>query len=405
MTELLGKNIDEYQMIDVIRETDYSILYKGFQSSLNRYVIIKVLKPSSSRDSSMVQSFIQQGTLAAQLNHPNILTVLDSGQSEGIAYQVSPYVERGVLSDHISEFVEPTQALSLFRGITDGLDYIHSQGYVHGNLKSSNIFLDERNNPLLADFGTLQSSGESLSPYLAPEQVQGGIIDRRADIYAMGVLLFEVLIGEPPPAGMIVSPRSRRNDLTEAIEKVILKAVAQNPDQRFQNAREFQYALNLAVQQPASPPTSIPSSAPYAGVSQSVHVEQSKGTNWLAIIMGILLLGVICLGAVFFIPKLLGEKDTAVIETQTPIEQTVVRPTRERPTKPPEQPTEPPQVQPTDLPQVQPTDLPPIEEPPNDGIDIKEIIGNLCSSIGLAFGAIAYVSVISFRKRKKESAL
>jgi serine/threonine protein kinase len=404
MTELLGKNIGEYQLIDVIRETDYSILYKGFQSSLNRYVIVKVLKPSSARDPSMVQSFIQQGTLAAQLNHPNILSVLDSGQSESISYQVSPYVERGVLSDHINEFVEPTQALGLFRGIANGLDYIHRQGYVHGNIKSLNIFLDERNNPLLADFGTLQSSGESLSPYLAPEQVQGGIIDRRADIYAMGILLYEVLIGEPPPAGMIVSPRSRRHDLSEAIEKVFLKAVAQNPDQRFQSIKEFQIAYEKAVQQPASTPAPVPTSVPPAGVSQSVYVEQPKGTNWLAIVIGILLLGMICLGAIFFVPRLFGEKDTAVLAPQPPLEGTAVHPTRERPTKPPEQPTEPPQVQPTDLPQVQPTDLPPIEEPPNDGIDMREIIGNLCSSIGLAFGAIAYVSVISFQKRKKKSA-
>jgi len=399
MSENLGKTIGEYQLIEFVGETDNAIVYKGFQPSMNRYVAVKVLKPGAARDPAAVQQYLQQSGLAAQLTHPNILPVYDSGQQGDVVYQVSQLAEAGTLRDRLSEFYNPQQALVLVSGLVEGLEYIHSQGYVHGNLKPSNIFMDATRRPLLADFGVPQVTGATPSPYMAPEQTRGGIVDRRADVYALGVLLFEMLVGEAPPAGMVVSPRAKRPDLPEAVERVILRAVAQNPDQRFQSVREFQGALNTAVQQPAPAPIPTPVPPP-SGVSQSVHVEQQKGTNWLAIIFGVILVGIICLGAVYFVPRLLGEATEtppAVGQpTQPPVEVTVVIPTREpKPTEPPEQPTEPPEepTQPPEGPE-EPTEP---GEPPGEGPP-----GDICGSVGFVFAAAVFWGAASYKKHRRK---
>ncbi len=149
----------------------------------------------------------------------------------------------------------PQRATQLFQEIVEGVEQIHSQGYVHGNITPSNILLDEMLHPLLSDFGLPARIGTAVSPFLAPEQVQGGIVDRRADVYALGVLLYTTLVGAEPPAGLVVSPRSRRPDIPEGVERVIFKAMAQNPDQRFQSATEFFSAMRTAFETPAASTT------------------------------------------------------------------------------------------------------------------------------------------------------
>jgi len=404
MSENFEKTIAGYQLIEQISMTDNAIVFKAYQASTDRYVAVKVLKPSVTRDPSAVQAFLQQANLAAQFQHPNILPVYDSGQDEGAVYQVTEYVETGVLSDHLNAFYNPQLALSLFNGLVGGLEYIHNQGYIHANIKSSNIFLDESQRPLLADFGASPLAEVSPSAYRAPEQVQGGVIDRRTDVYALGILLYEVLVGGLPPTGMMISPRANRPDLPEALERVILKAVAQNPDQRFQNLHEFQSALSSAVQQSTAPsPEAVetPTSAAPAGVSQNVHVEQPKGTNWMAIILGILLLGIVCVGAFVIIPRFLGDAEQTPDAIQPPIETAVENPTPEpKPTDIPEQPTEPP---------LEPIEPPAGELPPGEGLpgerppgDIGNIIGEICGSIRLLFAAaVLYGGVSLFNQKSK----
>ena len=143
MSSGIGKTIGNYQLVEFIGETDNAIVYKGFNPSMNRYAAVKVLKPGASRDPATVQQFLQQSGFAAQIQHPNILPVFDSGQVEGVTYQASQYFEAGLLRDGISEFYNPQVALGLIKGVTEGLEYLHAQEYVHGNLKPTNIFLNE----------------------------------------------------------------------------------------------------------------------------------------------------------------------------------------------------------------------------------------------------------------------
>jgi len=150
MSELIGKTIGQYQLVELIEDTGTSWIYKGFQPNMNRYVAVKVLK---SLDPAAVGTFDQQNALLAQIQHPNILPIIDSGQVDGLAYRVLRYVESGVLRDHLFEYYDPRKAAGLISGVVAGLEKIHAQGYVHGNLEPGNIYLDENGAPLLTDFG------------------------------------------------------------------------------------------------------------------------------------------------------------------------------------------------------------------------------------------------------------
>ena len=387
MPEYIGKTIGEYQIVELISEDENTIVYKGFQPSTNRYVTVTALKPHVARDAANTQRFLQAAQLAAQMRHPNILPVYDSGQAEGLTYRVAPFMEGGILCNNLAWFQEINAMLALIRQITTALEYTHSQGYIHGNLKSSNTYLDAQRNPLLSNVGVTAISGSALDAYASPEQAQGGVVDKRSDVYALGVLLYEVLVGETPPPGLVVSLRAKRPDLPESIERVILKAMAQNPDQRFQSAAEFQTALQIAIQSPtqveALPATPVPA------VSQNVQVSQPKGTNWIAIILGVLLVAVLCGGFWFFVlPNFSDGQETDVVQP------TAEQPLPEQPTlaPPPEQPTEAPPVEPP--PEQLPEQLP--EEPskpPSDGMP------DICGSIG-GVGGLVLVSVLMARKRR-----
>jgi len=391
MSEYIGKTIGEYQLVEMIADDENTMVFKGFQPSMNRYVMVTALKPHVARDTAYAQRFLQSAQLATQMHRPNILPVYGSGQAEGLIYRVSPFVEGGTLRDNLVWFQDINAMVEMFRQITAALEYIHTQGYVHGNLKSSTTYLDAQRHPLLSSIGITTMSGSSLDAYVSPEQTQGSIVDKRSDVYALGVLLYEVLVGETPPPGLVVSLRAMRPDLPESIERVILKAMAQNPDQRFQSATEFQTALQTAFQSPAQAEALPATHAP--AVSQNVQISQPKGTNWTAIILGVLLLVVLCGGFSFFIlPRLIGDQGTDIVQP------TAIQPLPEQPTvaPPPEQPTEapPPEQPPEQLPEEPPAQLPeePSEPPGNQLPDI-------CGSIG-GVGGLVLVSVLMAKKRR-----
>lgn len=381
MSEHIGKTIGGSQLIEMIAEDENTETLKGFQPSSNRYVAVTVLKPHAARDTANAQRFLQAAQLTTQMQHPNILPVYDSGQAEGLTYRVSPFMESGTLRDNLVWFQEVNAMLELNRQITAGLEYIHTQGYVYGNLKSSNIYLDAQRHPLLSNIGVTSTNGAAPDAYISPEQAQGGIVDKRSDVYALGVLLYEVLVGETPPPGLVVSLRAKRPDLPESIERVILKAMAQNPDQRFQSAAEFQVALQNAVLSPAQPEALPPTPAP--AVSQNVQVSQPKGTNWTAIILGVLLVTVICGGLFFLVPRLMDGQGTDGIQ-----------PTAEQPL--PEQPTVAP---PPEQPPEQPPEEPPAQLPEDPSDSPGNGLPDVCGSIG-GVGGLAVAAVVLAKKRR-----
>jgi len=348
MSDLLGKTLGQYQIVEFTRDTGPTLDYKGFQPNMNRFVMVKVLK---SHEPLALQSFTQQNELLARIQHTNILPIYDSGQAAGVAYRVMRFAEGGILQDRLMQYFNLSAVIRLMAGIVAGLEKIHGQGYVHGNLQPESIYLDETGQPLLTDFSLSWSASTPITPFMSPEQVQGGIIDKRTDVYALGVLLYILVTGEVPPAGVIVSPRSKRPDLPESVEKVIFKAMAQNPDARFQSTREFQNALFAAIQ-PVAPVQA--GSLPLA----YQPVPYRRGTNWAAIILGILLVAVI-VGGMGFVFGWWGNQASEP-STGVPIEPPVEAPPPTQLPEIPEVPIEPPEEAPITPPEdgQQPIQLP-----------------------------------------------
>lgn len=404
----LGRTIGPYELVELIDETGAAMVYKGFQSAMSRYVAVKVLKPHAARDAAAVQRFNQQGELSAQMQHPNILAVYDMGQQEGVVYRVSRFAEGGSLGGRLGAYYNPRAALGLINGITEGLEYIHSQGYVHGNLKPSNILLDQQGRPLLTDFGLATQAGAPPTPYMSPEQVQGGPVDRRSDVYALGVLLYEMLIGQPPLAGAAVSVRAIRPDLPDGVEPVILKAMAPNPEHRYQTASAFRNALDAALRPTIPPPQPVLAPVPAQAGAPAPQPETKRGTNWAAILLGGgLIVVLIVLGLV--VASQLGDEPTAPEPTATEVavEETAVPTPEPEPTQPPavEEPT--PEPEPTQPPEVEepPTEPPPEEAPPEaEGPPAEGEEGGgspdlpICGSTVFAGGLVVLGGALASRK-------
>jgi serine/threonine-protein kinase len=415
-----GKSIGPYQLVEVIDDSGNAVLCKGFQPSTNRYVALKVLKPHAARNAAKLQQFKQQGELIAGMQHPNILPVYDMGQDQGVSYQVSRFVEGGSLRDHLAAYTYPSQAQGLFDGIAAGLEYIHSQGYVHGNLAPANVLLDEPQRPLLTDFGLPKPPGAAPTPYMSPEQVAGGAVDSRTDVYALGVLLYEVLVGQTPPTNAPVSLQASRPDLPGGVEKVVLKALAQNPDDRFQTVIEFQSGLDAALRPaaPAPPPQRPVATTPPAPTPAPVpQPEPGRGDDWPAIILGGLLVVAVIALAIFIVQGI-GEE---TVEAPPPTEDAPAAtappaqdaPAVEAPTAEPA-PTEAPTAEPapTEAPTAEPapTEAPTAEEaPPTEPAEeappAEDDGGSsglpVCGSIGFAGGLVVYGSVMASRKRRR----
>ena len=119
MSELTGKTIGQYQIVELIEDTDASLIYKGFQPNMNRYVAVKILKPNLARDPAALGAFTRQNELLAQIQHPNILPIIDSGQAEGLVYRVLRYAEGGLLRDHLLEYYDPRKAVGMISGIVE----------------------------------------------------------------------------------------------------------------------------------------------------------------------------------------------------------------------------------------------------------------------------------------------
>jgi serine/threonine-protein kinase len=238
----------------------------------NRNVAIKVMRPELASTLG-ADRFLREVEIAAQLNHPHILAMYDSGQSEGILYYVMPYVEGESLLGRIrSERQLPVEeVLRLGREVAEALAVAHARGIVHRDIKPANVLLTG-GHALVADFGIARAIGTSESitatgiavgtpHYMSPEQATGDReVDARTDVYALGTVLYEALAGEPPFTGptaqsilsrvLMESPRPlnvSRPGIPASVNAVIMKALARSPADRFQTASEMASALQSAA--------------------------------------------------------------------------------------------------------------------------------------------------------------
>ncbi len=183
--------------------------YLAVQESLGREIVLKILNSARVESPESVERFLNEGRIVAKLNHPYIITIYDIGIAEDLIYISMEYVEGGDLKDRLADFANPARALDVIAKVGSALGAVHKHGIIHRDVKPGNILFRNIDTPLLTDFGIakevtldhdLTSTGIFLgSPnYMAPEQADGGGIDGRADIYSLGIILYEMLTGEKP---------------------------------------------------------------------------------------------------------------------------------------------------------------------------------------------------------------
>jgi serine/threonine protein kinase len=264
VTELIGKMLGPYQILERIGEGGMAVVYKGYQAPLDRYVAIKVLRGELTRDETFVTRFRREALAVARLDHPNILHVYDAGATDGVYYIAMAYVDGGSLRERIDQGpLEVDLAVSIAAQLADALDHAHRHDLIHRDVKPSNILLSRSMRPMLADFGIakvlyeatrLTRTGVSFGTpeYMAPEHALMQPVDARTDIYALGVVLYEMLCGEVPfvAATPVVTlyrhvndalpPLRRKNtDVPKWLEAVLGRALAKRPQDRYQRAREL----------------------------------------------------------------------------------------------------------------------------------------------------------------------
>ena len=273
MQHYIGKTIGTYQIVEQIGRGGMATVFKAYQPSMDRYVAIKILPSHFTEDASFMGRFTQEARTLARLEHPHILPVHDYGEQDGTTYLVMRYVQAGTLKDLVTRGgpLDLKETARVIGQVGGALDYAHSRDVIHRDIKPSNVLVDERGNTFLTDFGIAKLVAETAQftasgavigtpAYMSPEQGMGQPADYRCDIYSLGVVLYELVTGRVPyeaetPLAVLLKhvndplplPRQIKPDLPEAVERVILKAMAKSPDDRFQSAQQMVDALASAV--------------------------------------------------------------------------------------------------------------------------------------------------------------
>jgi ligand-binding sensor domain-containing protein len=273
MQQYIGMRLGAYQIVDQIGQGGMATVFQAYQPSMDRYVAIKILPSHFTEDESFMGRFTQEARTLARLEHPHILPVHEYGEQDGIPYLVMRYVEGGTLKEVITRQgpMELKETARILGQVGGALDYAHSQDVVHRDIKPSNVLIDQRGNTFLTDFGIAKLVAETAQftasgaiigtpAYMSPEQSMGRPADYRCDIYSLGVVLYEMVTGRVPfeaetPLAVLLKhineplppPRQIKPDLPAGVERVILKATAKSPDDRFQSAQAMVDALAEAV--------------------------------------------------------------------------------------------------------------------------------------------------------------
>jgi tRNA A-37 threonylcarbamoyl transferase component Bud32 len=351
-----GQMLGPYRIMNQIGKGGMANVYKAYQASVDRYVAIKVLPTQLAESKEFAIRFHQEARIIAMLEHSHILPVFDYGETDGIAYFVMRYLEAGTLKDKMeSGRPLPLNEIDrIFTQLAEALSYAHSHGVVHRDLKPANALIDSFGNVFLTDFGIaklLESASPRLTQtdavmgtpaYISPEQAQGQTVDQRSDIYSLGIILYEMVTGSVPfiadtPLAVLFKhitdplplPSKVKPDVPEAIEKVILKALAKNPQDRFATASDFIEAWKSALEEarsarrlretvpPVMPPPEIVAqrAEPKVVTPQPVAKKSGAPVAWAVGCIAVLCLLLTVSGAGAF---LFGGKNLALFASASP---------------------------------------------------------------------------------------
>ncbi len=274
MSDLTGEIIDNrYQLIRQIANGGMASIYEALDTRLDRKVAVKIMHPHLAQDDAFVSRFIREAKAAAALSHPNIVAVQDQGWNQNgvpAVFLVMELIEGHTLREYLNERgrFEIKDAINYLTPILSALSAAHALGIVHRDIKPENILISKEGRIKIADFGLARGEliGSTMTAessvilgsvsYLSPEQVQRGVADSRSDVYAVGIVAFEMLTGEKPFIGDspiqiaymhvnqdIPALRSKRKEIPEALDSLISRATDRDPDKRPRNAGEFLASL------------------------------------------------------------------------------------------------------------------------------------------------------------------
>jgi serine/threonine protein kinase len=270
-----------YQIIEVIGRGGMGVVYKAKQVALDRFVAIKLLPLEVSKNGAFADRFAREAKTLAMLNHPNIVAVHDFGKTEeGHLFFVMEFIHGTNLWQLIHGVgIEPSQAMEIFSSVCDALLYAHMKGVVHRDVKPANVLLDTEGRIKVADFGLARMNSTNASgpaftgpvmgtpEYMAPEHLRDVNVDHRADIYSLGVMLYEMLCRDLP-RGAFDLP-SRRTKVDARVDAVVIKAMQQVPDRRYQSTGDMKSAIEAIRTAPLMPtprPTPAPVPVPRAAI-------------------------------------------------------------------------------------------------------------------------------------------
>ena len=269
---LAGQTIGKYRVVERLGRGGMAEVYKAYQPSLDRYVALKLMHAFLAADQDFIARFEREAKNVAALRQTNIVQVYDFDVHNGTPYMVMEYIEGGTLKSHLEDLMRQGKKLTLAEAVhivsevAKALSYAHSRNMIHRDVKPANVLLEVGGRVILTDFGiakiltgpsyTVTGATIGTPSYMSPEQGLGRPGDHRSDLYALGVMLYQLATGQLPyeadtPLAVMLKhvneplplPRTFKPDLPEGIERIILKAMAKNPDDRFQSADEMMAQL------------------------------------------------------------------------------------------------------------------------------------------------------------------
>jgi serine/threonine protein kinase len=315
--EELAPYFPQLEVLECLGRGGMGVVYKARQKTLNRFVALKLLAPERVHDTPFAERFTREAQALAALNHPNIVTIYDFGQAGGFYFLLMEFVDGLNLRQLLrARKFTPEEALTIVPPLCDALQFAHDRGIVHRDIKPENLLLDKAGRVKVADFGiakmlgTVSAGGDACEPaapdnvtqtavgtpgYSAPEQkTDPQRVDSRADIYSLGVVFYEMLTGELP--GKSIEPPSKKVRIDVRLDEVVLRALAWNPELRFQQVSEVKTMVETIVgdaglppaepaARPVSPGKSL--SAPSSSTTRTQHFMKKSIILGLLIIIGI----------------------------------------------------------------------------------------------------------------------
>lgn len=320
MTDLIGKFLGSYRILEQLGEGGMATVYRAIDAQQEQDVAVKIVRRDAfppDQVERVLKRFEREARALSALSHPNIVRVIEYGKHEGEPYLVMEYVPGGTLKQKLGQPIPWWQALELLIPIARALQYAHQLGIIHRDIKPSNILLTHSGLPMLTDFGiakmlnpeegltlnTTTGVGMGTPDYMSPEQGLGEQVDARTDIYSLGVVLYEMLTGRKPfsadtAMAVIVKhindplhkPSHAVPGLPGAVDSLILKALAKKPEQRYQDMGEFASAMEKLVlnvpRQPLKPKT--------GSLSHGMPRTSSRRLAWMILgVLGLALVGLL----------------------------------------------------------------------------------------------------------------